>query len=369
MSGTVMCPVTDEDKRAHIHSVYCGGFGVDPERIGHVPVDNPVSMDRTNIGLLSQEDYMVAYKANGIRYLLVMTMYDRKPTAVFVDRAKSMYSSLVYATADHFKKDSVFDGEMYYNAATDTYEFLVFNCLMAKGQCCAAKSYRERLDRIAANFTGTMVDAARREAMASMFVLSRVHNLHFLRKEVEHMQNIRSFMRSVTPRYRYDGFVFTPVNRPVRPGRQESLLKWKSDNTIDIVVETQYKGGGWAPVQVLMEHNKGRLCDVGTLGAIRFDMQTDSMQDLLYGRYVYNKIFEPPEQPVAFSAIVEASCQYSSDGTIMLRYCHTRLDKDAPNNETTIKRTLATIRDNIQLDELFKLALSRDQNKVEQFND
>jgi hypothetical protein len=368
MSGTIMCPITDEGKQKHIHAIYCAAFGVDPTRVQHVPVDNPVSMDRTNIEYLKQEDYMVAYKANGTRYLLILTMYDRKPLAAMVDRAKAMYSTLIYATADHFKKNSVFDGELVLNQSnTSMYEFLVFNCLMAKGQRCAENSYRDRLDKVAAHFTSTLVDAGRREAMASMFILSRIHSLHLLRKEVEAMQNIRSFIRSVTPRYGYDGFIFTPVNRPVQPGRQESLLKWKSDNTIDVTLETRYIDNQWTPVEVLMEHNKGQLGSIGEIGTILFDMHTDRIQDILYGRFVYSRIFEPPSQPIVFSSIVEASCQCSSDKTIVLRYCRSRQDKDTPNNKVTIQRTLATIRDNIQLDELFRLALLRDQDKVQKF--
>ena len=355
MSGVIMCPVTDEAKQKHVHGEYCRAFGVDPARVSHVPVDNPVSMDRTNLEYLKQEDYMIAYKANGIRYLLVLTMYDRKPQAILVDRAKSMYATRVFATADHFKKGSVFDGELVHSKGSNTYEFLIFNCLTAKGHRFAERSYRERLEKVNACFTSTIVEYNRRETMASMFILASVPNLHFLRKEVDSVHNMRSFTRSVTPRYGYDGFIFTPVDRPVQPGRQETLLKWKSDNTIDVLIETAYAADGWTPVRVLMEHRGGRLVEVPD--QIVFDMQTEQIQDVLHGCYVYHRLFKAPDDPIVYSAIVEASAQYTT-GLVMLRYCRTRMDKDAPNNKVTIERTFETIRDNITLEDLFAYARS-----------
>ena len=80
MAASFMWPVTDEEKAARVMAVVRHATRVG-DHVKHIPVENPVSIDRDNLGLLRGRDYTVSFKADGTRYLLVLCTHRARPIA------------------------------------------------------------------------------------------------------------------------------------------------------------------------------------------------------------------------------------------------------------------------------------------------
>ncbi len=344
-----MWTVTDPQKKDHVMHVVRKAFKV-PEDTMHIPVENPVSLDRKNLALLRQNEYIVAFKADGIRYLLVLTMFKNRPLAVFVNRAGNMYSTHVTAHAAHFQNNSVFDGELCacINQA-GMHDFLVFNAMMDQGVFLGDQPYFVRLNHVRSNFSSDPVPVKERGKCAG-FIMPCATTLNFVRKEYDFAYNMRAMHLNITPRYKYDGFIFTPCQMGVVPGRNDALFKWKSDNPIDIRMLRRDKD------VVLTVDNNGcevRLQEVVPKFRVEFDMESKTLKQLLRGHAVYHALFGKGN--VAFDHVVEVDCFFHGDRTLLLKFLRLRPDKDGPNNVATILRTLQTITDNIQQHEIYNV--------------
>lgn len=349
-------PDSDNVTRQTIHSAICRAFGA-PTTVPHIPVDNPVSMDLSNIDLLRRDEYYVAFKADGVRNLLVliMAMVDgqHRPVAALVDRAGHMVLIDVLANLLHFENEMVLDGELCFHERENRSDFLVFNVLSGKLPLCK-DTYAKRLETMARMVIDTKTEDPARLAELGYVVASNPQ-LSIRRKMVESARNLRTLVHHhLTPNFKHDGFIFTP-NTKVTPGRQSTLLKWKTDNTIDVAVKSQFDGTNWGPMQVLLDDD-GQMIDMGT--ALRdfdicFDTSTELFCTVLAGFLEYHRIFGSPDdhQPV-FSYIVEVSCTPAGRGFTM-QLERLRPDKSGPNNVTTVKRTIRTIHDNITLPQIY----------------
>lgn len=344
-------PESDIATRQAIHSAICRAFGA-PTTVPHIPVDNPVSMDISNIDFLRRDEYYVAFKADGVRNLLVLVMAaidgQHRPVAVLVDRAGHMFLIDVLANLLHFENEMVLDGELCYHERENRSDFLVFNVLSGKLPLCK-DTYAKRLETMARMVIDTRAEDPARLAELGYVVASNPQ-LSIRRKMVESGRNLRSMMQHA-PNFKHDGFIFTP-NTKITPGRQQTLLKWKTDNTIDVAVRAQFDGVHWGPMQVLLDDD-GQMIDMGT--ALRdfdicFDTSTELFCTVLAGFLEYHRIFGPPnDQQPLFSYIVEVSCAPTTGHGLTMQLERLRPDKNGPNNVTTVKRTIRTIRDNITL--------------------
>lgn len=335
--------VTDPEQRKHVITQAARAFGQSKPNGERVPFDNPVSMDRNNMKQLSKEPYTVSFKADGVRYALVLCRYRGLRLACMVDRAGTVYSLAVFAAVPHFTNVSVFDGELCACTTGNGYDFVVFDALMDKGAILHDKPYSVRLDHVKANFSGRPVSVHDRPKFR-MYLYARSPRLNLVYKEHDSANNLRAMQRSVTPRYKYDGFVFTPTNRPVRPGRDEHSLKFKTENPIDVIYRATWKGA-----QILVDDN-GPLRPIEEILRIpvRFE-SSEEFERIRADAEVYHSIFGG-----IFSYVVEFTCSLTREG-LVLRFSRLRPDKDGPNNTVTIQRTVRTIQDNIQLEELYTI--------------
>jgi len=352
--GNMMGPVKDPNKREHVLALIRRAFNAPSAK--HVPVDNPVSLDRQNIGLLREREYIVAFKADGTRYLLALTMYRGRRLAAFVDRAGRVFSLQVRASVAHFKYGSVYDGELCQcNTGSNSYDYLVFNALMSKGAMLYAETYPQRLAHVRDNFSPSPVRMDERQRIDT-YVSPCDSRLNFVCKEWDLARNMRAMDHNITPRYSVDGYVFTPCDEAVVPGRSESVLKWKSDNPIDplFVVLTD----GTVALYVDDDGTLIRLDAVVNM-RVRFDVAGTALQSILEGAGVDHRLFRSEEDEV-FRHVIETDCAFTEDQGVeylLLRYIRMRPDKDGPNNAGTILRTLRTIRDNIQQQEIYEQVL------------
>jgi hypothetical protein len=335
--------VTDTVKRKHVLALINHAFRVS-HPTPHVPVDNPVSLDRAGLQRLKRENYIVAYKADGTRYILVLTLFNGRPLAVLVDRAGRMYSLHVQAQWGHFHRNSLFDGELC-TIDGNIQHFLVFNALMDQGHSLLDLTYVQRLQHIQTNFAPHSLTSEERR-MVTSFIVPMAPNLHFVCKEWDYAQNMRAMLRSVTPRYGTDGFVLTPVDQPVVSGRNPAMFKWKQDHPIDVRATLQ-------GTKLLLE-----VDDDGTpvplhrvMAKVQFQDADPDWQELLAGWILYNDIIL--NGTGAFHHVVELSC-HPVGASFALQYMRLRPDKEGPNNVQTIKRTLQSIKDGITQEDLFE---------------
>ena len=296
-----MCLVEDPDKIKHVLDIAKRAFGC--PAAPHLPVDNPVSLDAKNIALLSNEPYTVSFKADGTRYLLVLCFYRGRPLACLVNRASKVYSLYAVAKASHFNNTSVFDGELCQcvGGQSGSYDFLVFNALIDQGALLRDKPYEMRLVHVANNFSAEPVPAGQRERLQT-FVHARSPRLHFVRKENDDARNMRGLLHNTTPRYKIDGVILTPTQRGVCSGRDEHLLKFKTDHPIDVLMV-----GEGANYGMYVDDDGGlvRLADVVGM-PVYFDASSPDFRVVEQGARVYSR--ELRQSAVQFRHVVEMDC-------------------------------------------------------------
>ena len=341
-----MWPIVDEEKRQHVLSLVRQAFNC-AHITTHVPVDNPVSLEKANIHLLKETEYIISYKADGVRYLLVLCMYKAQPLAAFVDRAGHVYSLYVIAHVTHYQKNCVFDGELC-EIEPNIYHYVVFNALIDQGVYLGDFAYVNRLRHVKQNFQAEQLPVLNKR---TTFITAMASNtLTFYRKEYDISENIKSFLLLI-PRYKQDGLVFTPSKEGVVPGRNEHLLKWKSENPIDVHVVLESD-----QLCLYIDNNGADIPVEDALGVqVDFDEHCDRLQSLLRGSFLYNRLFGTAAS--TFDHIVEVSCVFVRENILQLQFLRLRPDKDGANNVTTVKRTLQTICDNVSLNDIFQTLL------------
>lgn len=342
----LMWVVTDQAKRKHVLAIANLAFGVQ-HPTPHVPVDNPVSLDREGLKLLQQEDYIVSYKADGTRYLLVMTLYQGRPLAALVDRAGKTFSLHVQAQWSHFQRNSVFDGELC-TIDQSIQHFLIFNALIDQGISLTDLPYPQRLQYVQNNFPAHPLTPEERQNTTT-YIVPMAPALHFVCKEWDFARNMRAMLRNIMPRYAIDGFVLTPVDQPVISGRNPALFKWKHDHPIDVRVIIQNK-------QMRLEvDDHGTPVPLSDMFPFITFEPDDEWNTLFAGWLLYDQIMtnnNAAGSNSVFNQVVEMTCIPKSRGFV-LQYMRLRPDKEGPNNTHTVKKTLQSIQDAITQDELF----------------
>ena len=226
-----MCLVTDKRKIEHVHRLIRAAYGA--PRVKHVPVDNPVSLDRSNLQQLRREEYCVAYKADGVRYVLVLCLYQERPLACLVDRAGATHSLYVSAPALHFQATSVFDGELCTAIKCKRQHRRGFQRAGQPARSCTASrtgaaAARQGLLQRAAGGAEPAVD----DADVHLPRTPAAHDAQGAR----HRPQPAPMLRNVIPLCHHDGIILTPA-RGVRPGWDEASFKHKTDNPIDVLLD------------------------------------------------------------------------------------------------------------------------------------
>lgn len=348
MNGQHYAIIRDPRKREHALSAVRAAYNARNVRT-HVPVDNPVSLDRENLPRLAAEPYMATYKANGTRLVVVFAMYEGHETTFLVDRAGEVYSTVMAATRNHFTRGTVIDAEYVVYPNTKEGELLAFNILVDRGEYLGNQPYTKRLEALNKAVPANRIDPYRRKSLAMMHIVSMVDSLHLLTKHTDHLRYLKRMLRTVIPRYDTDGLVLTAADRGVRSGQDETLLKFKFIQTVDLVARcSAAPGEPWSFPEVVCDSG-GVECSVDNL---RFDCADPSFQRLLEGRRCY---CESLGKPITFAHILELKCINDGGGGVIGRFVRVRVDKSSPNNVATVDRTIQCLWDNVQVDDLVEM--------------
>jgi hypothetical protein len=283
---------------------YHGHWGLAPHE-GRNPVPLPVSIERRNIPELKKAHYVVAAKADGVRYVLFFTTIAIGHVAVTLDR--SLKVRLVRSAAPA----SVYAGTALDCEQMSDGTFLIFDAIACRGEDVKSLSYLERLRRASeVSERVRIIDASRHTAL-------RV-------KEVFELSDLAKALR---PPYESDGLVFTPVMEPLQSGTHRNMFKLKTLHSIDVEVRPGARevlvgaGGPDAAARVPLSEACGKI-----QLALDFWPVAESLE----------------------SAIVECVL----DGELRLSVHKGRKDKGHPNTAETVRRTLRNIAEGISTQEL-----------------
>jgi hypothetical protein len=248
------------------------------------PGSHPVSIERKHIPLL-KNGYVVCEKTDGTRFMMVCFVHDGKKVALFVNRNMDMYQISLCVP-----RNTILDGELVKTHGGEMY-YMIFDGNMVNGVDIQSMNYIDRLKAIEPATNGPSTGI--RVKNKTVWPLSAI----------DHIETIHH-------PYETDGYVFTPVNEPVRMETHETMFKWKPLNRITVDFKVMVRNS-------------------------------------VYGLYVWdrgNYVFESEISNGAqyLNKIVE--CKFDGNVWIPIKV---RNDKPRPNNRRTFYRTLVNIRENI----------------------
>ncbi|CAF3676509.1 unnamed protein product [Rotaria socialis] len=199
------------------------------------PGSQPVSMDITNYKTIVQSPYMVSWKADGTRYMMLIEddnkiyMFDRDNNVFQISHLRFPKD----AESTSHLTNTLIDGELVIDNVNGTKlpRYLIYDIITYENENVGKKPFRERLDII----RRSIVDV-RNKAIAKGLVDKSLDPFSIRNKD---FWDLAAVPKLVGPKFQaqiaheVDGLIFQPELDPYLPGRSPRVLKWKEDNTID----------------------------------------------------------------------------------------------------------------------------------------
>uniref|UniRef100_A0A7E4ZVT1 mRNA-capping enzyme n=1 Tax=Panagrellus redivivus TaxID=6233 RepID=A0A7E4ZVT1_PANRE len=292
------------------------------------PGSQPVSMDKQNISLLSSHPYMVSWKADGMRYLVLINgeneiyAFDRDNNPFFLPlrfpRPKLLNQHI---------EDTLVDCEVIMQTLPDGTQrprMLIYDIITYEKIEYGRKDFKKRMGAI-----GEFLIDSRAEADAKGIFQKRSEPMSVARKDFwEICYTYKLFTDDFTRNmgHHVDGLIYQPVSEPYTPGRFNLLMKWKpvEEASVDFKLKIVRRQLDGAPVEYVGElHVLGlQTGPFGIMKATKNLLQYD------------NKIIE---------------CNFVNNEW---RFMRERTDKSHPNAFATAKSVVNTIRNPLPKDYL-----------------
>jgi hypothetical protein len=340
--------VHHEATRAHVLHTIAQAWGI-WQPLTHNPAPNPVSLHRRHLMTLTSR-YVVAEKTDGVRYLLVLGTCGETPYAVLVDRALTIYQLQVCAPKKMYC-GCVFDGELVWDTRQLAMVYYIFDTISFQGISLHLDTFSKRYTVVTDTFVSqsefsvtsfsTALDGV---VLATRFSKKMKivaipddtddHMLFLYVKQCVTFNLFGSLQRSVKHLgHKSDGFIFTPMDEPIRRGTHTTCFKWKYAPTIDIRV-VSIEGGTRYVLQcqresaiVDLEQALPTLSFVFTIG------KGCNLQD-------------------NDAIIVEVGVLVRDDTCIECKFHRLRSDKLTANSVQTIQDVIFEVRENITIQDL-----------------
>lgn len=313
-----------------------------PPHISHFPGANPMSIEKSDFARLSEEDYLVALKTDGVRHLLLLTTKPNsaEPIAIMIDRTKRMYEIEIWANEDFFEHGSLYDGELVWEQNVLVY--IVFDVIYAKGVRCAHLSYRERI-QILHNTILCVSEHHDEQSLEQMIseeckflARNNCRNLRIMPKTCVPKAEVAKLWAEVElSRHRNDGLIFTKNAAGVDTGTSSAILKWKPAHSIDVTFEMV--DGEWM-VRANM-NNSGETVLLREACEVNVRVAESKLLDAIRVR-----------QP----CVIECLLKLDGDDLVLIPE-RERTDKDAANTVKTIEATIRNVRENLCIEDLVRL--------------
>lgn len=335
--------IEDEDERSFYWNTLLKYWKLPPS-FRHFPGPNPVSMEHTDFKKLQSDDYLVALKTDGVRYLLMLTTKPNstEPISLMIDRVQNMYEIEIWANEEFFFNGCLLDGELVWNSS-QTLQYVVFDVVLLKGVDCIPRNYRERLEIISGHIL-CMDDAIDDDAVEQIVseedkfcARNNAYNLQILPKVCVPKSCIHELWSNNKTKssHRNDGIIFTLNSAPIHTGTSEYIYKWKPSHSIDL--KCFFCNGKWSFFG--NSNDSDEEIDV-----------TQAMGTFKTSIDLKSKLLAMLERKS--TCVVECVVQVNEECVILLPE-RERSDKKTANTMRTILATIRNAKENIQIDELY----------------
>tara|TARA_B100001113_G_scaffold171581_1_gene140389 strand:+ start:528 stop:1457 length:930 start_codon:yes stop_codon:yes gene_type:complete len=278
-----------------------------------IPLPTPSSLMRTDLKTLKNTDYLVTYKNDGVREILLFgfTEKEEKDFCVFMQRNGKCKTSPFASRSPDVYMGTIFDGELVEK------DFVIFDVVTVNGISCASLPLRERLKM--------------GKSVLPFITAKQGFNL-FIKEfydsdESEHV--FKSFENDAALRSgKYDGIILAPSLDSVGVGRLMRYFKYKptTQTTIDL---------SWC--------RKEKLLRCGSPG---FEILEDAIPAISWNLEDFLQ-----KKDGVYECVISQDLD-DADNTILSPKIK-REDKDSANSKYVVLRTFQNLQENIKPMEVF----------------
>jgi hypothetical protein len=271
---------------------------------------------------------MFTPKADGVRVLMVMCVYyidgAWQRICGLLQRDGSCHLAQLTLPISYYESGgTLFDCELV-TKKDNVACLLVFDCYSMSGRSTRALPLQRRTARISA-FVGELVPAVN-----DSFLVTCKEYFPLNRTNLEVMQSFMENQHWLG--FHTDGLILIPTSRcDVCSGRDESQFKMKPTHTIDLIVITDD------------DDETQESEETGTKYLASLDDSDDT--------YLIKQEVPDDWGDTGVGTVLECNV-FISDAIVRFVPFLLRTDKNTPNSETTIARTLRTIRENVTVHDI-----------------
>lgn len=206
---------------------------------GGFPGSQPVSMDVQNIKLLHEKPYRVSWKADGVRYMMLIL---KEREIYLIDRDNNVFAAPQF----HFPQrknlrehifDTLIDGEMVLDKENEKVHprYLAYDIVRFQGQEVGKQSHDIRMICIEKE-----IEVARNQAAQQGLLDKSKEPFSIRAKKFFPVEKAEWVLENWSPKlcHENDGLIFNPAEEPYEAGQSSELLKWKPHtlNSVDFVL-------------------------------------------------------------------------------------------------------------------------------------
>ncbi|XP_042017765.1 mRNA-capping enzyme-like isoform X1 [Salvia splendens] len=301
------------------------------------PGSHPVSLNRENLQLLRQRYYYATWKADGTRYMMLITM----DGCYLIDRHFSFRRVQMRFPCRHTNEKggaermyhhfTLLDGEMVIDTMPDTQKqerrYLVYDMMAVNQVSLVERPFYERWKMVEKEIIEPR-NFERQHLYQSQnpYYRYELEPFRVRRKDFWLLSTVTKLLKGFIPNLSHDadGLIFQGWDDPYVPRTHEGLLKWKYPemNSVDFLFEMVESH------QILYLHERGK-------------------KKLMDNRVVFPD--DGPDASAYNGKIIECSWNSEEDAWVCMRV---RVDKGTPNEFNTYRKVMRSIKDNITEDVL-----------------
>ncbi|GLT37567.1 hypothetical protein SLA2020_118780 [Shorea laevis] len=296
------------------------------------PGSHPVSLNRDNLQLLRQRYYYATWKADGTRYMMLITV----DGCYLIDRGFNFRRVQMRFPCKHPNEGlgerthhyTLLDGEMIIDKMPDTGKrerrYLIYDLMAVNGKPVIERPFYERWKMLEEEVIGPR-NYERQNIYQSRNPYYRydLEPFRVRRKDFWLLSTVTKLLKEFIPKLSHaaDGLIFQGWDDPYVPRTHEGLLKWKYPdmNSVDFLFEVDADNHQRL---FLFERGKKKLMENAASVAFKDDLDPSSYS----------------------GKIIECSWVEKEQVWLCMR---ARSDKTTPNDINTYKKVMRSIKDNI----------------------
>lgn len=290
----------------------------------------PISPETKHVGMIRAGSYAISEKADGVRYLMCLfTAHlagDWRRVCALYARDRSLTVVQLNLAEHLFSRGSAFDAELV-RGWDGIYRLLVFDCYLFDGTVMRSKPFGERTVCVHRFVNEHHVSSGSDpfSLVHKRFVNIRNDAGRVLVEQIERNANDdRTF------EYATDGAVLIKTDAEVHMGTNRTMFKFKFQHTVDLRAQT---ASGFEGYELCASRPGARRNDPPQLA-------------------VHVRVEALPDNAVA-GDVLECAVVLGEGGDVRIEPLHVRRDKAGePNSEWVVQRTIQTVRDNVQLEDV-----------------